>query len=357
MTSDNNDAFHIHAPNWRDQIRMNQKRTRFVIASFILLYMIVGFVIDCLIVSSTSGTQHMITDTGRVIITHTPLPDIIISLLTLQIVPLATIVLGCIAIIALWITYSFHDKIMLLGTEYKQVDERCTDPLERQLYNVVEEMKVASGLSFLPKIFIIEADYMNAFASGYSEKSAMVAITRGLLTKLNRAEMQAVMAHELSHIRHMDIKLTLTVAVLTNIMLIAVDIVFRGVLYSRNRREDNKLLIVVMLLRIFLPLVTILLSLYLSRTREYMADAGCVELMRDNEPLAHALMKIHQDYQSNSNRYAQELSHTAHEDVRRAAYIFDPTVAGFNSAMPLSGLFSTHPPIEKRLAALGFEQR
>ena len=74
-------------------------------------------------------------------------------------------------------------------------------------------MKVAAGLTYLPKVYIIEADYMNAFASGYSEKSAMLAITRGLLTKLDRDELTAVMAHEISHIRHMDIKLTLMASV------------------------------------------------------------------------------------------------------------------------------------------------
>ena len=109
-----------------------------------------------------------------------------------------------IAGITLLITFSMYDKIMLLGTDSREItpETASLNLQEKQLYNVVEEMKVAAGLTFMPKVFIIEANYMNAFASGYSEKSAMVAITRGLMEKLDRAEMQAVMAHELASYRH-----------------------------------------------------------------------------------------------------------------------------------------------------------
>jgi len=217
------------------------------------------------------------------------------------------------AIISLLITFTLYDRIMLLGTDYKEITPETAQTIqEKQLYNVVEEMKVAAGLKFMPKVFLINADYMNAFASGYSEKSAMVAITReksamvaitrGLIEKLDRAELQAVMAHELSPIRHQDIKLTLAVAVLSNILLIVIDILFYSIVFKRERREDNRLLMVVMVLRYVLPIITLLLTLFLSRTREYMADAGCVELMRDNEPMARALLKISQDHQQHAEQ-------------------------------------------------------
>jgi heat shock protein HtpX len=122
-----------------------------------------------------------------------------------------------IAGISLLVTYSMYDKLMLSGTQYHEITAKTAqNTAEQQLYNVVEEMKIAAGLRYMPRVFIIDANYMNAFASGYSEKSAMVAITRGLMEKLTRDEMQAVMAHELSHIRHMDIKLTLTASVLAS---------------------------------------------------------------------------------------------------------------------------------------------
>lgn len=331
--------------DWRGQLRLNEGRTRRVILSFILLYFFIGLVIDIVLVHP--GPE-------------VPLSLVIKALLSFQVFPIATVSMAAVAIISLCVTYSLYDRIMLLGTEYYEITPETARTLqERQIYNVVEEMKVAAGLQYMPKVYLIEADYMNAFASGYSEKSAMVAITRGLVEKLERNELQAVMAHELSHIRHHDIKLTLMASVLSNIMLIVLDILFYNLLYSRDengeRRGDGRLILLAMILRYTLPLITILLTLYLSRMREYMADAGCVELMRDNAPLARALLKIHQDHEANSEVYNQAYGDTSHEEVRRAAYLYDPTQAGISITQSLSNLFSTHPAIADRLAALGFK--
>ena len=334
--------------NWREQLRINEKKTNLVIASFLGLYLIVGLLVDTFV-----STQVYQVTVGQALS----------GLLHLQIFPYATLIMGAIAALSLLITYSMHDKIMLLGTDAYQVTaENARTTEEQQLYNVVEEMKVAAGLSYMPKVFVIEADYMNAFASGYSEKSAMVAITRGLIVKLNRAELQAVMAHELSHIRHHDIKLTLTVGVLGNIMLIVIDMLFYTLLFSGNRggRRNNKggglqaLFLIVMILRYVLPIFTVLLTLFLSRTREYMADAGAVELLRDNTPLANALMKITYDHRDNAQTYSHQYGETKHEDVRRAAYIFDP--GKIDSVKSLNSAFSTHPSLEQRLKALGFKK-
>ncbi len=207
------DDFHAGVGNWREVIKKNNRRTVMVITLFIALYVALGVFVDLFIYS-----QHYKT---------VPLGTIFHALITLKLMPYATIITTLIAIISLFVAFKFHDRIMLLGTEYHEVTpENTTDLKEKQLYNIIEEMKVAAGLQYMPRVFIIEADYMNAFASGYSEKSAMVAITRGLLDKLDRDEIQAVMAHELSHIRHMDIKLTLMASILSNIMLIVIDILF-----------------------------------------------------------------------------------------------------------------------------------
>ena len=268
--------------NWRASIRKNGRRTFLVIATFFLIYLALGLLIDLYIYSGANP--------------RVPLSTILRALISFRAIPYATIITTGVAVISLWVTFIFHNKMMLMGSKYHEVTpETAKSVEEKQLYNVIEEMKVASSLQFMPKVFIIEADYMNAFASGFSEKSAMVAITSGLMKKLKRDELQAVMAHELSHIRHMDIKLTLIASVLANIMLIVVDILFYGVLFGRGGRREGGagwLVLVILLLRILLPLITVLLMLYLSRTREYMADAGCVELMRTNEPLARALLQI-----------------------------------------------------------------
>ncbi|MFC3908662.1 zinc metalloprotease HtpX [Legionella dresdenensis] len=335
--------YHSSAGDWRGQIKKNQRKTRVVIALFLAIYVGVGLLVDVVILQNLNP--------------QTSLQQCITALLTLQAIPYATLIMGGIAVVSLMVTYAFYDRIMLLGTEYHEITPENAQSLEeKQLYNVVEEMKVAAGMKYMPKVYIIEADYMNAFASGYSEKSAMVAITRGLLNKLDRAEMQAVMGHELSHIRHLDTKLTLTVAILSNILLIVLDMLFYTVIYGgNNRRQDNRLLIVVMILRNVLPIITVLLTLFLSRTREYMADSGAVELMRDNEPMARALLKISSDHQENADQYAAQYSRTAHEQVRRASYLFDPsTIAPLNA---LSNAFSTHPDTEQRLKALGFKKK
>ncbi len=334
------------AVDWRRQLRFNERRTKMVLVMFVLIYMVVGLILDLYL---HPGLDQL------------PIWVAIKTLITFQVVPMATIVLGLVAIISILITYAIYDRIMLLGTNSHEVNPNSSRTLsEQQLYNVVEELRIAAGLRYMPKVYLIEADYMNAFASGYSEKSALIAITSGLLNKLERSELQAVIAHELSHIRHQDIKLTLMASVLSNIILIALDILFRGVIFggrSSRRREGggNVLVLVVIILRFLLPLITVLLIFYLSRKREFMADAGAVELIRDNTPLAKALLKISNDHAENKEKYMALYHNHSHEEVRREAYIFDPTQAGISIGQSVIGAFSTHPPLVKRLEALGFK--
>jgi heat shock protein HtpX len=340
----------IGAADWRYQLAQNNKKTKIVIATFILLYFFLGILIDVVLQVST---LHHNLYTGEVY--QLTIMQALKQLFTLQQFPIATLITTLIALVSLWVTFAFYKNIVMLGTNYHEVTESSQAPEEQQLYHVVEEMKIAAGLQYMPKIFIIDAPYMNAFASGYSEKSALVAITRGLLEKLDRSELQAVMAHELSHIRHMDIKLTLMASVLANLMLIMIDVLFWSMLYSsgrKNSRDNHPLFLVVYLLRLILPLITMLLTLYLSRVREKMADAGAVELTRSNEPLARALLKIQQDYAEHHDTYAPMYAKVPHEGVRKSAYLFDPTQAGL-SHRGFSSLFSTHPPLKERLAAIG----
>lgn len=343
--------------DWRAQLKANERKTTLVIALFFLIYILVGLVVDLVVLqhfnAPTRGPYDYYHYAPAV---HYSLSDDFLRLITFQKIPYATLLMIAFAAMSLLITYSFYDKIMLLGTEYHEITPETARSLqEKQLYNVVEEMKVAAGMPFMPKVYLIEASYMNAFASGFSEKSAMVAITRGLMEKLDRAEMQAVMAHELSHIRHQDIKLTLMVAVLSNILLIIVDTLFYSVIFGKERRGDNRLLVVIMVLRYVLPIITVLLTLFLSRTREYMADAGSVELMRDNEPMARALLKINEDSQTHAEQYAQEYGQTPHEQVRNSSYLFDPS--DIDPVKSLSSAMSTHPSLEDRLTALGFKPK
>lgn len=341
----NLDHYVATTADWRKTLRQNAFRTYIVIALFFLIYCCLGLLVDMYIYASSYPRASI--------------PQLFHGLVTFQLFPLATLVMLGIAAISLLVSYLLHDKLMLLGTDYHEITPTTAqNTQEKQLYNVVEEMKIAAGLHYMPKVFIIEADYMNAFASGYSEKSAMVAITRGLMQKLNRDELQAVMAHELSHIRHMDIKLTLTASLLANMTLIVLDMMFYSAIFSNRRDEGNSrnsLAAILIILRYLLPIISVLLLLYLSRTRELMADAGSVELMRANQPLASALLKINSDYTQNRDQYNSETRQTSHENIRREAYIYDPVQAGIESTATISDLFSTHPSLEARLAALGYK--
>ncbi|MCL5260121.1 MAG: zinc metalloprotease HtpX [Gammaproteobacteria bacterium] len=340
--------YQAEAADWRRQLRINDRRTNVVIITFVAIYVFVGLIVD-LYFNAKLDTV--------------PISQALIDLVTFKVTPVATLILGAVALLSIYITFSLYDKIVMLGTEYREITKETAKNLsEQQLVNVIEELRLAAGLKFTPKVFLIEADYMNAFASGYSEKSALVAITRGLLAKLNRSELQAVMAHELSHIRHHDIKLTLVATVLSNLMLIVIDMLFYSSLYGGRRsgggkRDNNNLYIIIVLLRFLLPLVTMILLFYLSRTREYMADAGAVELTRDNTPLANALLKISGDHSDHQEKYAAEYNSTPHENIRLASYIFDPTQAGISLAQATATMFSTHPPLEERLKALGFSKK
>lgn len=336
-----------YVANWRQQIAINERKTKFVIGAFIGIYIFIGFLLDVYLHPELN--QYSLT-------------QIALMFFNLQVIPYGSIVFGLIAVFSLIITYAFHDRLIMLGTNYHEISaDTAQTTQEKQLYNIIEELKLASGMRYMPKIFIIQADYMNAFASGYSEKSALVAITTGLLEKLDREEIQAVMAHELSHIRHHDIKLTLMATVLTNIMLIALDFLFYSILFGgnnhknqNNEKNDNRLLMVVIILRYILPLLTVILLFYLSRSREYMADAGAVELTRNNKPLATALIKISKDHINNKKDYANAYNLTSHENIRQRAYFFDPTEVGIKFKDSVATMFSTHPSITQRLKALGF---
>jgi heat shock protein HtpX len=333
--------------DWRNTLRQNSRRTYVVIALFFAIYIGIGLLVDLYVVSANYP--------------GVPLSTLLKALVTFKLFPLASCVMLLVATVSLVVSYLLYDKLMLLGTDYKPITpETIENPAEQQLYNVVSEMKIAAGLNYMPKVYIIDADYMNAFASGYSERSAMVAITRGLMTKLTRDELAAVMAHELSHIKHLDIKLTLTASLLANLTLMVLDLFFYNAIFSGRRNNDrsrNNLAAIIILLRYLLPVINLLLLLYLSRTRELMADAGSVQLVRSNEPLANALLKIHEDYTQHKDAYNAETRDTPHENVRREAYFFDPVQAGISTMSSINDLFSTHPSIEVRLEALGYKKK
>lgn len=258
---------------------------------------------------------------------------------------------GIIIATAIWmimmlVSYSGGDQILLASSRAVPV----TSEVHPQLFNVVEEMKIAAGLPKIPKIYIINDPAPNAFATGRNPENASVAVTAGLLSRLNRDELQGVIAHEVSHIVHRDILfVTLAGVMLGSIVLIS-QVFLRGMFYSsmggrryssRGSRDNGAqalFMILAVVLAILAPIFAYLLYFALSRRREYLADAGAVRLTRYPEGLASALEKI-----ANTN-----VNMEAANKVTAPMYIANP----FRGKKAAANLYSTHPPIEERIRIL-----
>lgn len=224
-----------------------------------------------------------------------------------------------------------------------------------QLYNVVEEMAIAAGLP-MPKVYLIPSDAPNAFATGRDPQHASVAITSGLRTKLNREELQGVMAHEMAHIRNFDIRLMLLMAVLIGAVAMLSDFFWNILRYGSSSRSsssssngDSKdkgsgplglvIFVLAIVLSILAPILARLIQFAVSRQREYLADATGVQLTRNPLGLANALKKLEAD--TTELKLANQA--TAH------LYIVNP-VAKFRSLG--DSLFASHPPTQDRIARL-----
>lgn len=217
-----------------------------------------------------------------------------------------------------------------------------------QLYNVVDEMRIAAGVP-MPKVYLIREDAPNAFATGRAPERASVAVTSGLVTKLNREELQAVMAHEMSHVRHYDIRFAMILAVMVGAIVLMSEFFLRfGIFGMRGGRRSRGrgggggaqviILVAAIVFAILAPLMAKLIELAASRRREYLADAGAAELTRNPLALASALEKISTD-------------RTPLESASRATqhlYIVNP----LKPLRSRSSVFSTHPPIEERIRRL-----
>jgi heat shock protein HtpX len=218
---------------------------------------------------------------------------------------------------------------------------------EQLLFRTVENLCIGAGLP-MPKIYVIEDGAMNAFATGRDPKHASVAITRGLLVKLDRRELEGVMAHELSHIGNRDTLLMTTVVVLIGSLALLSDLAFRMTLWGAGRRESYRdrnsrgsglLVILAIGAAILAPIAARLISFAISRQREYLADASGALLTRYPEGLARALEKIRGD----PDPLDSATKATEH------LYFVNPLS---DHTSDLNDLFSTHPPIEERIRLL-----
>ncbi len=298
-----------------DLQRKNIRKTVLLILFFILLTGFTGFLIDNLFLG---------------------FPDYIKF-------PFITSIATFISGIHSFISYRYGDKIVLNSVRARLANPEIFE--EKRLINIVEEMKIAAGIP-MPKVYIVETDIPNAFATGKDPDNSSIAVTRGLLKILNREEMQGVIGHEIAHIKNRDI-LTMTVAItLLGIIIILSDIVLRSLRSRGDRRRkvyirgNIIIFLIILIIAIIAPLIGRLVFLAISRSREYLADATSAELTRDPLSLANALEKIH---------LSQKGAPIGNKAIS-PLFIVSPLRNKLENIENLwADLWSTHPPIEKRI--------
>ena len=252
------------------------------------------------------------------------------------------VVIGAIASAA---SYFAGDKLVLAASGAKPVDETSAP----QLMNIVREMAIAANVP-MPKVYLIDDTAPNAFATGRDPQHASIAVTTGLLEKLDREELQGVIGHELSHVRNFDIRFTLLVGVLVGSIALLSDFFLRFTFWGGGRRSSSRsrdggggiqviIFVIAIVLAILAPIAARLVQLAVSRQREYLADASAVELTRNPYGLERALAKISGDTEvlEVANRATQHL------------YFTNP-IKKFEARS--SNLMATHPPILDRINRL-----
>jgi len=247
------------------------------------------------------------------------------------------------AVISSFVSYYWSDKLVLAMSGARPADRKR----DFDFFTVTENLSIAAGLP-KPRLYVIDDDAMNAFATGRDPQHAVVCATSGILARLDRRELEGVIAHELSHVKNFDTRLMAVVAVLVGTIVYLADIFMRTLWWGGGRRSRDDegnlgaiMMVVGIVLAIVSPIMATLIQLAMSRNREYLADASGANLTRYPEGLARALEELKDDHdvlQSATNA-------TAH------LYIVNP-FKGKNFGAWFSGLFDTHPPLDERIKRL-----
>ncbi len=246
-----------------------------------------------------------------------------------------------IALVYVAITYSFSVQSVLSAAKARPANPRSRE--EKLLMHRVEEMSVASGLP-IPKVYVQDSEYINAFATGKNPEKSVVCVTTGALRKLNQEELTGVIAHEMSHIKNYDIRIaTITIGVVGAIALISeilfYSLFFGGAGRGRGRNDGNAILMIIAILFVILaPIFARLTYLAISRKREYLADSSGAYMSRNPEGLAKALEKIKKDTPTTKPKGSKTVA---------PLYISNP----FKSSSKNS-VWSTHPPLDERIKRL-----
>ncbi len=244
------------------------------------------------------------------------------------------------SIASTWGSYYFSDKIVLSLNKARP----ATKEENLRLVNILDSLVVSSGLPCTPKLYIVEDEQPNAFATGRNPQNAVICVTTGLLNKLEYYELEGVLAHEMAHIKNYDIRLSAVVSVMVGFVVMLSDWFTRFTFYGGSRNKDNDkegngiLMLIGLIFLILAPIFGKLMQLALSRKREFLADATAVEFTRNPDGLISALEKISGD--------PNELK-SANQSTENM-YIVNP----FRNKKKNSNIWSTHPSVEDRVEAL-----
>ena len=250
-----------------------------------------------------------------------------------------------------WITLAVIVWFTIAWFSHSAIINAATDsrPLQRtenkRVYNIVENLCISRGLT-MPKINIIEDDSLNAFASGINQKSYTISLSRGIIDKLNDQELEAVVAHELTHIRNGDVRLLIISIIFVGIFAFLSETLFRslrfGSLGRGKKGSGGAAILIALVLAAIGYLVASLFRFALSRKREFLADSGSAELTRNPLALASALRKIKND---------PTIEAVKRRDVAQL-FIENPQIGNKKLKISFTSLFATHPPIDKRIEIL-----
>lgn len=240
-------------------------------------------------------------------------------------------------------SYYYSDKMILGMSSARQIQKKDNP----ELFRIVENLCIGAGVT-MPRIYIIEDSAINAFATGRDPKHSVVCVTTGTLDRLNKVEIEGVIAHELSHVRNYDIRLMAIVVILVGLVALLADFFMRSLWYGGGRRDRSErgnaqgvFLMIGIILAVLSPLIATLIQLAVSRKREFLADASGALLTRYPEGLASALEKISKD------KEPLEVANNATAHL----YIANPFKGKIVGSW-FANLFNTHPPIEERIKIL-----
>lgn len=307
------------------QIRKNNFNSLLLLIAFPTLLLAMAYIITWVIVKNNKDEYSNYSTPGD--------PNTIF----LQFMPYILAGVG----IWFFIAWSGHAAFIRMATKSHSLERKEN----KRIYNLLENLCISQGMR-MPKLYIIEDDSLNAFASGISERSYSISLSRGLINKLNDEELEGVIAHELTHIKNRDVRLLIISIIFVGIFAFLAEMAFRSLRFagsgkkSRDSKGSGAIILIVIVVTAVAYFLSILLRFGISRKREYLADAGAAEITKKPYALANALRKISED---------PFIEAVESRDVAQL-FIGNPKPSSHKASW--DNMFATHPPIEKRIALL-----